>query len=138
MAPAGIAARRKNRIGNNWTNEGRVSLVRIIPPRVVSCQLWPCHVTFTRRLYQRTLLVVGSQSLPSLLGRSVKIRLRFVPRLLAYQGTYHLPNRVVIREMNATVEARESGLLRRLAEGRERHRRIDGRDPRLDVSETAG
>jgi len=25
MAPAGMAARRKNRIGSNWTNEGRVS-----------------------------------------------------------------------------------------------------------------
>src|SRR5437016_2272413 len=78
--------------------------------------------------------MVGSKSLPSLRRRAVEIRLRFVPRLMAYQGTYRLPNRIVIREMNAALEARESGLLRRVAEGRERDRRIDGRDPRLNAT----
>ena len=37
--------------------------------------------------------------------RAVEIHLRFVPRLLADQGPYRLPNRIVIREMNAAVEA---------------------------------
>ena len=46
------------------------------------------------------------------------------------------PTVISSREMNAALDARESGLLRRLAEGRERDRRLDSRDPRLNASKT--
>jgi hypothetical protein len=49
--------------------------------------------------------MVGSQSLPRLLRRSVEIRLRFGPRLLAYQLPYLLRGRVVVGEVDTAVEA---------------------------------
>src|SRR5262245_4164848 len=82
--------------------------------------------------------MVGSQSLPSLRCRSVEIPLRFGVRQLAYQGPYRLGVRVVVGEVDAAVEAREARLVRCIAERRERDYCIDGRDPRLDASETAG
>ena len=63
--------------------------------------------------------MVGSKSLPSLRCRWVEICLRFVPRLLAYHGTYRLPAGIIVGEMNAAVEAREPSLLCRRAERRE-------------------
>jgi len=82
--------------------------------------------------------MVCSRSPPSLLRRSVEIRLRFGIRQLADQGPYRLGVRVVVGEVDAAVEAREARLVRCIAERRERDYCIDGRDPRLDASETAG
>ena len=69
--------------------------------------------------------------------RSVEVRLRLVPGLLADEQANDLRARIVVDKVDATVEARQPCLVRGIAERRERLQGVDGRNSRLDASEAA-
>src|SRR5206468_2333682 len=66
---------------------------------------------------------------------SVEVRLGLCPSLDADEGAETLRDRVVVHEVDAPVEPRQTGLVRGVAECRVRHHRVDRWNAGLDAPE---